>query len=381
MSQPVAASYCTTFLKPEMHHIHRQVTGLRRWRNVVVTLRRENAGMFPFEPVEVLGRAHVNPLRRVWLKYARREDPFVYRGEYEALSAALDRHGARLLHIYFGHTAVHLLPFMRRWGGPCVVSFHGMDAKTREDRPAYAVLLREVFSRARLVLARSEALGARLGELGCPSDKLRLNRTGIPVEEFAPVNRDPPADGAWHIVQACRLIEKKGLPTALRAFACFAATHPQARFTIAGEGPLRTELEKLTGELGIGARVHFAGFLDHGALRALYGAAHVFLHPSRTTLSQDREGIPNAMLEAMATGLPVVATRHSGIPEAVCDGVSGILVQEDDDAGAANALEQIAAKPDLWRRMGAAAAEDVRAEFGLERQVECLEACYDEAAA
>ncbi len=134
---------------------------------------------------------------------------------------------------------------------------------------------------------------------------------------------------------------KKGIATALRAFASFAKTHPSATFTVAGEGPLDAELKEFTSTLGIAANVKFTGFLDQAALTALFAESHIFLHPSETA-GGDTEGVPNAMLEAMASGMPVVATRHGGIPEVVVSGESGLLCEEVDPAGLCAALERIA---------------------------------------
>jgi colanic acid/amylovoran biosynthesis glycosyltransferase len=283
------------------------------------------------------------------------------------------------MHVYFGHTGVHLLPFLKRWPKPCVVSFHGMDVQTRANDPSYEGRLRELLETVTLVLARSDSLLERLLALGCPPEKLRMNRTGIPLESFPYRERVKPADGAWRLVQACRLIEKKGLDDALHAFAAFRRVHPEATFTIAGEGPLLGALERMRDELGLGESVRFAGFLKGADLCALYHEAHVFLHPSRITADQNQEGVPNAMLEAMATGLPVVATLHGGIPEAVRDGVTGVLVAERDREGLAKALLGMAEDEGRWRAMGAAAAADMAANFEATAQVAKLEACYDEA--
>jgi colanic acid/amylovoran biosynthesis glycosyltransferase len=127
-------------------------------------------------------------------------------------------------------------------------------------------------------------------------------------------------------------------------------------------------------------RVRFAGFLQQEELRALYSSAHFFLHPSETTAEGDREGVPNALLEAMATGLPVVATRHGGIPEAVIEGVSGILVAEGDTEALATALAQLATEPARYAQMSVAAREGVVAKFDSAAQARRLEALYDEAA-
>src|SRR5207244_9025567 len=142
----------------------------------------------------------------------------------------------------------------------------------------------------------------------------------IPLNEFPFVDRQPPRDGKWRIVQACGLSPQKGVATSLRAFAIFKKDNPGAEFVIAGKGPLQPELEMLAGGLGILRDVHFVGFLSQPKLQQLYASSHLFLHPSEISPNQDQEGVPNSVLEAMATGLPVAAKRHGGIPGGVGDG-------------------------------------------------------------
>lgn len=377
------ASYCTTFLKPEMLHIYRQITGLKEWETFVVTKERLCEDLYPMPEggIEVVPKLRSNFVRRFWLKYIKREPAIVYRGEYGLLANILERRHCDVLHVYFGHTGVHLLPFLKRWPKPSVVSFHGMDVQTRANDPTYEVRLRELLQTTTLVLARSRSLQERLRDLGCPEDKLRLNRTGIPLDQFPQVERKAPTDGAWHLVQACRLIEKKGLDDALHAFAEFSKRHPAAKFTIAGEGPLLGELEKLRDELGLTDKVRFAGFLKGRALCDLYHTAHLFVHPSRITADGNQEGIPNAMLEAMATGLPVVATLHGGIPEAVRNGVTGILTPERDRAGLVASLFALTDDAERWRAFSQAASRDILENFEAGAQIAKLEAVYAEAVA
>jgi len=185
------------------------------------------------------------------------------------------------------------------------------------------------------------------------------------------VERAAPANGEWRLVQACRMVEKKGLDDTLNVFADLVRSFPNARLVLAGDGPLMPETEKLAEELGI-------GFLDSGQLRDLYHRAHIFIHPSRVTADHNQEGIPNAMLEAMATGLPVVATLHGGIPEAVVEGKTGWLVEERDRGGLLERVGRLI-KDDVGRQaMGKAAAESMREEFELGAQVARLEGHYRE---
>ncbi len=380
--KPVVASYCTTFLKPEMLHIYRQVTGLRRLETFVICKERQSEDRFPFPDVRIHRKVRSNFLRRFWLKYIRKEPPIVYRGEYGALRRILEQTEVDLMHIYFGHTGVHLLPIIKRWPKPTVVSFHGMDVQPRENQPGYLDNLRDLLQTVPLVMVRSESLKERLLELGCPEEKIRMNRTSIPTGDFPLVDRAAPGEGdgnGWHLVQACRLIEKKGLDLTLRVFAAFLRDHPNARLTIAGEGPLEDDLRTQAAALGIADRVRFAGFLRSTELRDLYHDAHLFIHPSRLTADQNQEGVPNSMLEAMATGLPVLATRHGGIPEAVDEELTGLLCDEDDETALLANLRAITGDEGRWRALGAAAAASVRERFDRDRGIERLEDVYLEA--
>jgi len=373
---PVAAQYCATFLKPEMLHIYRQIKGLSRFTPVVFTQKRENPGQFPFDPLVILPRPKTRELRRFWMRKVLQAPVKIYRSEAKRLETALHQHGARLLHIYFGHIAVQLLPFIECKSLPVVVSFHGADVMVELEQPSYRQASQRMLELADLVLARSESLMQGLVALGCPPEKIRLHRTGIPLDAFPFQPRTSPPDGGWHFVQASRLIAKKGLPTTLRAFAAFTAKYPDARLTIAGEGPLLEELRQLAAQLNIAGRVSFAGFLQQPALKALYESAHAFVHPSEMGVDGNQEGVPNSMLEAMASGLPVLATQHGGIPEAVTNGKSGMLVSEGDHAALAEAMLSLAANLETYRAMSLAAHQEVSEKFEQSAQVRRLEEYY-----
>ena len=362
-----------------MLHIFRQITSLQQVETFVIAKFRENAELYPFSDLELLERPKISLFRRGRLKYLKRVPALVYRGEFEVIRRVLLRRDPDLMHIYFGNTGVHLLPLIERWDRPCVVSFHGMDVQRRETERGYEANLRKLLRVVPLVLVRSRSIADRLIALDCDPEKIRLNRTGIPVDRFPYHVRTVPADGEWTMVQACRLVPKKGLATALRGFARFAKAFPKSRFLIAGEGPLRRELEELVQILDLGGAVVFLGFLGQTELRELYEKAHIFMHPSELPRDSNQEGIPNSMLEAMASGLPVVATRHGGIPEAVTDGVNGLLAGERDDEGLAKCLFALAQNPARWKAMGAAASEMVAREFTQQAQIASLESAYFEA--
>ena len=165
----------------------------------------------------------------------------------------------------------------------------------------------------------------------------------------------------------------------MRTFAAFQKSNPGALFTIAGEGPLLDDLRNLARELGVADRVRFVGFLSPPQLREQFYQAHIFLHPSELGADGNQEGVPNAMLEAMASGLPVFATNHGGIPEAIESGVSGVLVAERDHQGLATALLDWTSRSEALARVAKAGASAVAAKFEQRAQARALEDFYFEA--
>jgi colanic acid/amylovoran biosynthesis glycosyltransferase len=377
-SRPVIACYCATFLKPEMLHIYRQITALKRCIPFVIAQKREQEGRYPFEPVHIVAKPATHFLRRFWFRQLRDAPWQISEPELRALQSILSRTHASLLHIYFGQIAVHLLPLIRAWERPSIVSFHGADVLVDMNKPAYREATRRMLNAVNLVLVRSESLRRAVIDLGCNEGKVQIQRTGIPLDEFPVRERTFIAGEAteWRFVQAGRLIEKKGLPVTLRAFAVFLGQYPNATLTIAGEGPLLGQLQDLARDLNIDRRVSFTGFVSPEQLREIYYASHIFLHPSQTGRDGNQEGVPNSMLEAMASGLPVFATEHGGIPEAIENGVSGVLVPERDHEKLAAALLGAAKDPGFLSRIAHNGAESVRRNFDLRVQAQKLEDIY-----
>jgi glycosyltransferase involved in cell wall biosynthesis len=177
---------------------------------------------------------------------------------------------------------------------------------------------------------------------------------------------------------AGRFVEKKGFEHGLEAFAAFLAAGHDARLALVGDGGLRPAYERLIRRLGIGERVELTGVLPQRALLERVAGADVLMVPSVRAASDDREGVPNVLKEASARAVPVIGTRHGGIPEALVDGVTGILVPERDPKAIARALGVLAADPALRARMGMAGREKMMREYDVVRQVAELEDLYDE---
>src|SRR6266849_596151 len=251
-----------------MLHIYRQITGLRRVQSIVIAQKRENPDKFPFDKIDIVAKPATHFLRRFWFRQVRNKPWQISSKELRALIGVLNREKAQLLHTFFGHIVVHLLPLIQAWPKPSIVSFHGADVSVDMEKPAYRNATKEMLDRVTRVFVRSASLRRAVVELGCDEDKIDIVCTGIPLDEFPSREREFPANGEWRFVQASRLIEKKGLATTLHAFTAFLAHYPRATLTIAGEGPMLHEVQELTRKLKIENGV--SGILvperDHEAL-------------------------------------------------------------------------------------------------------------------
>jgi glycosyltransferase involved in cell wall biosynthesis len=368
----VIASYCATFLPREMLHVYRQVRGVASFENHVITRSWRNAELFPYAPVHVISKSRWRALRRLIAPSRPGRIRPLSTHELEQIRSILDAQRASLLHAYLGTEAARLLPILGDLGIPVVVSFHGADVSS--DLPQ--VDLEGLLRHSQRFLCRSESLRRALILRGVPAEHVSLNPTGVPIPAEPSRAVGAEGQGPLWVVQACRFVPKKGIETSLRAVRLLADRGVPVRFTLAGDGPLRRAVEESIASLGIQDYVRLTGFLAEAELAALYGRNAVYIQPSEVTATGDQEGIPNALLEAMAHGLAVVATRHGGIPEVVVQGDTGLLIESADVTGLADALAALRAEPAFARALGHRARAIVAQRHSVAASIRTLEAIY-----
>lgn len=251
--------------------------------------------------------------------------------------------------------------------GPIATIFHGGgDITTHPER------FHELFRRGELMLPVSDAFRRRLIELGCPEDRIVVHKVGVDCERFAHRPRSPRSDGVVRLVSIGRLVEHKGIEHAIRALGRLPNLRERIRYTIVGDGPLRQSLQSLTAEAGLSERVDFLGAQTHQRVLEVLDASDIMVLPSVTASNNATEGIPVVLMEAMAMGMPVIASRHAGIPELVRDGESGFLTPERDDEALAERIRWLIEHPERWAEMGAAGRRFVEEHHNLRRQNERL---------
>lgn len=299
-------------------------------------------------------------------------------GPYQRL---LGERRPALIHAHFGIDGVYALPLAQRLGVPLVTTFHGYDATLSTPAlltsPAwfrYPMHRRALAQKGALFLCASEFLRQRVLALGFPEARTHVHYTGVDPTSITPRTG---AEETLNILHVARLVEVKGTRYLIAAFAKIATQHPAATLTIIGDGPLRAALEQLAASLGIRNRVHFAGAQPHAAVLAAMRRAAMLVLPSVTTTTGRTEGLGMVLLEAAATGVALVGSRQGGIPEAVIDGVTGLLADEKNVDELAARIDRLLREPDTRRAMGAAGRARIEQHFDIRTQTAALEAHYD----
>ena len=299
----------------------------------------------------------------------------------DALVNAIHREQVRLFHAHFGSSGVKFLPLCRQLKLPMVVSTYGYDLTSLPlSDLEYRQNLIDLFDYASFVFAMSRDMRARLLELGCPEDKAVIHHTSIDVDDFA--YRAPREDvDTLRILTVCNYVEKKGLPYLVKALALVKKQAPNVELRIVGRpsepNAIARELDRLIADLGLEDTVHQEGFIPFEMLPEEFAQADIFALPSVIASDGDQEGIPTVLLEAQSSGLPVVSTRHAGIPDAVLDGKTGFLAPERDVEQLADRLLKLVLNFDLRREMGKSGREYIEQEFNIHRQMKRLEEIYD----
>jgi colanic acid/amylovoran biosynthesis glycosyltransferase len=256
--------------------------------------------------------------------------------------------------------------FLREIGaaeGALVTVFHGVDVSVSLARRPD--LYRHLFRCGDLFLPISARWRQRLVDHGCDPDLTMVHHMGVDLSRFAASPHHVMGDASLGVLTIGRHVEKKGIEFGLHAVALARDRGVRLRYTIIGDGPLRDSLNALANELDLAGVVNFVGWQDQEMVLAHIRRNQVLLAPSVTDKLGEEEGIPVTLMEAMATGMPVISTYHSGIPELVEDGVSGLLVEEGDVDGLAGALVELDRDPNLRDALGRRARKAIADGFDV----------------
>lgn len=311
-------------------------------------------------------------LKTLFNIYRQRKTPLIQqRGRllksfYFFLSFLLNRE-FDIIHCHFGNigefgiTLKNIFPEYK-----IITSFYGADLSkyVKQHGKEY---YQELFHRGDLFLPLSQCFASKLKELGCNEAKIIVHSIGVDMTRFVSSGRNYNKRNNIILLTVGRFVEKKGYEYSIRAVAKLLEQHQDMKYLIAGEGPLKKNLVMLASELKITKNIEFLGTINQNEAIELYKKADIFILPSVTAKSGDKEGTPTVLIEAQATGLPVVSTFHSGIPEIVENGKSGFLVQERDVNTLAEKIDFLIQHPELREEMGRYGRKFVEQKFDIKK--------------
>jgi glycosyltransferase involved in cell wall biosynthesis len=348
-------------------------------RNQVLTLRRDNERERPWSTVDLAELPPRGHPWRVWARLATQAGLTPPAEQYfgiwrRRIREILLKQKPDVIHAHFGPAGVLILPVAQALHIPVVVTFYGYDISSLPRsgfwREKYRVLARG----AAAVVGVSNHICESLVAHGFSESKIRLIHLGVDPTQFLysdPVSRfDGRRIACLHVG---RLVPKKAPLHLVEAFAqARMELYPELDLSlaIAGDGPLREGVYERVQSLRVADCVEILGRVPHELVGRLLSQAHLYTQHCMTGPDGDEEGQPVSFVEASASGLPIVATRHDGIPEVVLDGVSGYLVPEGDVQAMATRIVELCQRPVLWTQFGAAGRRHVEDNFCLQRETQ-----------
>jgi colanic acid/amylovoran biosynthesis glycosyltransferase len=368
---PVVALFCGRLLPTSETFIAKQGEGLQQFTPHYVGTRFVKGIALPPERTQVVNRGGIigtceEALFKLW-------------GTSPKLARHLQQLNPALVHAHFGVCGALALPIVTALKLPLIVTFHGLDATMTDQYARQHSLSTRIYLRRREALQQSAErficvsafIKTQLLNQGFPADKLQVHYIGVDPHLLAPdrtIHREP------IVLFVGRLVEKKGCEYLIRAMAHVRVRYPDVKLVIIGDGPLRQTLERLAAKTL--KNYQFLGTQPAEVVRGWMMRSHLLAVPSITAATGDSEGLPTVVLEAQSLGLPVVASQHGGIPEAVVHQETGLLAPERNWQSLAQHIQNLFQDVSNWRRLSLNGRQHIQSKFNLHQQTQALEKIY-----
>jgi colanic acid/amylovoran biosynthesis glycosyltransferase len=375
--KPVVAHFLEGYLDLSATFIYQYLKNLRAFQLIVIADSTRNLDLFPLDH-------KIYCLSGIWKRWTwrwvegRLNERILRRSPYgTVLKRICGKEKPELLHAHFGIKGVELLPVKRKCGLPLITTFYGVDMSKLPRERKWREVYKKLFAEGDLFLVEGGHMRRKVIELGCPSEKVKVQHIAIDLEQYEFTSRTFPKNGTIKILMCARFKEKKGIEYAIRAMDLVRAECKNIELRIIGDGELKPQIEQLIGELDLDEYITLLGYQPHFRFIEELNSAHIFLAPSVTAADGDSEGgAPTVLLEAQASGLPVVSTYHADIPEVVLDGKSGYLVPERDAQAIAEKLSYLIKNPETWSKMKKGGREHIAQDYNIHFEVRKLESLY-----
>jgi colanic acid/amylovoran biosynthesis glycosyltransferase len=328
-----------------------------------------------FIPTEFRNNRIYNPSL---LKLALSKLPFVklrFDFEINAVINLFKKLKIDLVFTEYGQTGAKMMKICQRLNIPLIVHFHGYDAYQKDVLEEYRDKYRELFKYASRIIAVSHDMEKQLQTLGSPQNKILYNPCG-PNDSFYKIMPDFHSD---QLLSVGRFVNKKAPFLTILAFKKALESCPNLKLMMVGDGYLLDICKMMSKALNLEASLTFAGAINHDQIHDFFAKSFCFIQHSVVTAANDSEGTPVGILEASAAGLPVISTRHAGIPDVVIHEKTGLLVQEFDINAMAASIVHVATSRKQAQQMGSNGRTLILAHFSLERHISKLNQVIQEA--
>jgi len=380
------AIYLQHYLAPSMTFVYRQIKSAETFYEpfVICSDRLENTDKFPFQRIYLKRRNFIRikksrPFAKIYGPHTLLSvKPKLSSSQINYFIDTLIQNKARIIHAHFGPSGIEVVRLAKELKIPLIVTFHGYDASLLLMMKKYVKNIQEVFNYAHIVTI-SYSMKKDLIKYGANEKKTTVIRCGIPVNQFEYIERESIKEkfsGNKFItfLQVSNFVEVKGHWYTIQAFKNFNERYENSKLILAGGGETKKNIEKLCKQLGISDKVEFPGIITEGQVFDLMKKSDVFLHHSIKLDNGIKEGLPTVVMEAMATGLPVVSTYHSAIPELITHSKDGFLVNERDVKGYTEALFDL---KNCTSQIGLNARKKIQEKFNLSTEMERLFNLYN----
>jgi len=368
--------YNDTYLNLSETFIYNYIRHIEKYNVLVIANKVDNMDLFPYDQVYCFENqpkqsavSLISNIKRIWFRR-------ILFGKY--CVQIIKNNNARLVHAHFGPRGYEMLQVKKSTGLPLITTFYGQDMSQFPRKKEWLNKYRSLFEEGDLFLTEGNCMKKGLCALGCPEEKIRIQRIAINVDKYNFRLRQNKKSGEKVVLFFCgRFVEKKGLLYALEAVNRVYRTFPDIEFRIVGDGEQRKDVENMIQENKMYSYVKLLGMQPHEKVLQEMDRADVFLQPSVTAANGDSEGgAPTTVLEAQACGVPVIATFHADIPEVVVDGESALLSRERDVPGLTSNILKLLTGDCSWTEMGRAGRSFIEKNHDIKQNVHKLEELY-----
>ncbi len=372
MKNNKVAHYIQDYLRLTTIWIYSQIDKNTEYQHVVLAHNADNLDRFPVEKIYIASQQGPIP---------KRLDKLIYRirGYLPTFCKTLKKENPNLIHAHFGHIGYKAVGLKKKLGIPLVTTFYGYDVSKLAKQKKYQQRYRKLFMEGDCFLVEGTNMGKELQKLGCPAEKIKVFHLGVDINKIDFQERTKSSENNVKLLFAATLTEKKGLKYLIEALPMVIKESSNIQLDIIGEGEEKDNIEKLIEKLGVGEYIQWSGYIPYNDLKQMMYGTDIFIQPSVTASDGNTEGgAPVSLIDAQASGLPVISTFHADIPEVVLNEKTGLLSAEKDVTQLAENIIRLVKNESLRKELGNNGRKHVEENYNMNVQGKVLAKIYHE---